>query len=116
MMDATDPIIHAQMKHTVDSGRKAVAADRAVFLVQMFDDVKDATATMCTFSVIDEDAEPRAVIVEALLMLESGMNSLLSSESIRPGAKVEIKIVVPGGPSFSLTKLDYEEEFMSIEL
>jgi len=65
---------------------------------------------------MDEDAEPRGVIVKALLMLESGMNSLLSTESIRPGTKVEIKIVAPDGSSFTLTRHDTEEEFTSIEL
>lgn len=108
-MDAKDPTIHTQLQHIVDTGRKAVAADRAIFLVQMYDDVREAEATMVTFAVKEEINRDKEALVESILMLRSAMKGLV--EGSGGGVTVEVRLIGRDGSFLVLEEPGFKLEY-----
>lgn len=113
-MDAKDPSIHQQLQYIADSGRQAVAADRAIFLVQMYDDVEKAEATMITFSVNKKNMRNEDAVLQAILMLKSAMNALVAAGDSK--ARIEVRLIAQDGESILLEEdLDVKYQMREVE-
>jgi len=78
-MNPQDPLVHEQLTHLVEQGRKAVVADVAILIVKGFDTTVGAPVVMLvsdTKNQQDDDAHEMAVVIDALF---KGVDNLLKA-------------------------------------
>jgi len=81
-MNASDELLHEQLHHLVEQGRKAVVADLCVLVAKGYDDEVKANASMVVFSVRNmEEKTDQEATQEVLLALGQAMDSILVSYS-----------------------------------
>lgn len=108
-MKASDPTLHAQMHHLAASARKAVAANKAILIIEFWDEDAEKDCTMLMYDCREPDGG-KAEVVRVVISTLQAIQSMFSSTS-------DLQLTIHDKETGETMEIDRHDAFMrKIEL